>query len=249
MRNRSYRTDKDKKKLDRLERQKQRLETNLGGREKPKVTELKARTEGQRHYLQAIRENRIVFCIGPAGTGKSFIAAGMAAKALKAEQVERIVCVRPAVEAANTPGKNTLGYLPGDQDAKLNPYLKPLLRQLSLFFGEAEMRRLRGGEAPIIELYPLENLRGENLDNAFVIFDEAQNASFSQMKMFLTRLAEGSQFVINGDASQTDLPEDMAGALDHYADLLEGIEGIGVVEMDKRDIVRDPLLAKMMERI
>jgi phosphate starvation-inducible PhoH-like protein len=200
--------------------------------------------------MRAIRTSRITICLGPAGSGKTMIAAYFAATALKTGQVERIICVRPAVEAANSPGKNTLGYLPGSKDDKLNPYMKPLLTQLKKFFSEAEMRRLRSGELPVIELYPLEHLRGETLENCFVIFDEAQNATMEQFWMFLTRLGEGTCFVINGDITQCDLPLEMQGALKHYSQMLADppIDAIAVVSMTAADVVRDPLIAAMMHR-
>lgn len=240
--------------LSRLERQRQRLEKEMGlgptaPNNRPKIERLKPKTDGQRRYARAIDENRLIFCLGPAGTGKTIVAAGMAAQFLKAGRVERIVCVRPAVEAADTPGKNTLGYLPGDKDAKLSPYLRPLLARLRKFFGEAEFNKLRSGEFPVIELYPLEHVRGDDFENCFVILDEAQNCTPGQLKMFITRLAEGSTMVINGDVNQSDLPEEKQGGLLKYSALWEDVEGVGVVEMTKDDIVRDPFLARLMERL
>lgn len=204
---------------------------------------VKAKTPNQQIYIDAIEKCDIIFCIGDAGTGKSHIAAGMAAKLYFADEVSRIIIVRPAIEVGNS-----LGFLPGDLDAKIHPYLRPVLEELRHFIDDDDLKRLRQGESPVVEFAALQYMRGSNFLNSFVIMDEAQNATFKEMKMFLTRLSYGSKLVINGDPSQSDLPPLEQGALMHYAGLYEDFEEVGVIRMTGADSVRHPLVTKMLLR-
>jgi len=197
------------------------------------------RTPGQADYVQAIRENALVFCTGPAGTGKTYLAVATAVEALQAQRIRKIVLVRPAVEAGES-----LGYLPGDLEAKINPYLRPLLDALTEMMDFDQMRRYM--DEDIIEVVPLAYMRGRTLNRAFVILDEAQNTTVSQMKMFLTRMGEGSQVVVSGDTSQTDLaPHTKSGLIDALARLRD-IEGFAKVVLSGKDIVRHRLVQEIV---
>lgn len=190
---------------------------------------------GQKLYCDAIRENSVTFGIGPAGTGKTYLAVALAATAFKNREVEKIILTRPAVEAGEK-----LGFLPGDLGAKVDPYLRPLYDALQEMFGAETYSRLM--ERGAIEVAPLAYMRGRTLSEAFIILDEAQNATREQMKMFLTRMGEGSKIVVTGDATQIDLPQDKRSGLLHAAGILEGIEGIEAVTLTASDVVRHPLV-------
>ncbi len=221
------------------------------GRRRAKERVVRWKTDNQRRYMEAITACDITFCLGPAGTGKTHIAAGMAAKLLASGEVDRIVSVRPAVESGPS-----LGFLPGEIDDKIKPYLRPFLSELSKFIHEEDLRKYRQGEFPIVELSPLQYMRGLTLENSIVILDEAQNATRSEIWMFLTRLGHGSKMIINGDTTryengvlkQCDLPVDLQGGLDYYAHLYEDFDEIAVIEMTEDDIVRHGLVARMMRR-
>lgn len=211
---------------------------------------LKPKSENQAAYMKAIEEKDIIFCLGATGSGKSCVAAGMAAKLLQADVgYLHIVGCRPAIEAGRT-----LGYLPGDLDDKIHPYLKPLLKQLTKFIGEEGMRKYRQGENPVIELGPLQFMRGDTFEDSIVILDEAQNATDDELWMFLTRLGYGSKLIINGDNTkyadgrmkQSDLPPQEQGAIDRYSQMLMALPEVAVITMDERDICRHPLVRKMM---
>jgi len=193
------------------------------------------RTQGQAEYVQAIREHELVFCTGPAGTGKTYLAVATAVEALGAQQIQKIVLVRPAVEAGES-----LGYLPGDLEAKINPYLRPLLDALREMMDFDQMRRYM--DEDVIEVVPLAYMRGRTLNHAFIILDEAQNTTVSQMKMFLTRMGEGSQVVVSGDTSQTDLPPHTKSGLIDALARLRDIEGFAKVVLTGEDIVRHRLV-------
>ncbi len=201
---------------------------------------IKPRTEGQARYVEAIRDHDLTFCIGPAGTGKTYLAVALAVEALKARAIRKIVLVRPAVEA----GEN-LGFLPGDLRAKLNPYLRPLLDALNEMLDFDHVRTYM--EQDVIEVVPLAYMRGRTLNDSFIILDEAQNTTVAQMKMFLTRMGEHSRMVISGDPSQVDLPRGVTSGLRDALARLSSIKGISIVRMEKSDIVRHRLVQKIVD--
>ncbi|CEH29642.1 phosphate starvation-inducible protein PhoH [Aneurinibacillus migulanus] len=200
---------------------------------------IRVKTLGQRHYVTSIKKKDIVFGIGPAGTGKTYLAVVMAVTALKANRVKRIVLTRPAVEA----GEN-LGFLPGDLQEKVDPYLRPLYDALQDLLSTENMTKYM--ERGIIEVAPLAYMRGRTLDDSFIILDEAQNTTPEQMKMFLTRLGFGSKMVITGDVTQVDLPRGKKSGLQDACRKLEGIEGISFVYLTGMDVVRHPLVQKVI---
>lgn len=201
---------------------------------------IKARTPNQLRIVKSLTENDIVFAIGPAGTGKTYTAVAMAVKALKNKEVKRIVLTRPAVEA----GEN-LGFLPGDLREKLDPYLQPLYDALRDMIPQAKL--LDYLEENIIEIAPLAFMRGRTLNHAFVILDEAQNSTSAQLKMFLTRMGTHAKFVVTGDITQIDLPRNQKSGLAEAKFLLNGINGIDFIELDKSDVVRHKLVTKIIE--
>jgi len=205
-----------------------------------KMGVVKARTQGQKHYTQQIRKNDIVFAIGPAGTGKTYLAVAMAVAALKNRDITRIILARPAVEAGES-----LGFLPGDFREKIDPYLRPLYDALEDMLS---VEKLRGYlEKRIIEIVPLAYMRGRTLHNAFVILDEAQNATAVQMKMFLTRLGPNSRAIITGDVTQIDLPTKTTSGLVQIQEVLKKIHGITFCTFDKNDVVRHKLVKDIIE--
>ncbi|MDD7408230.1 MAG: PhoH family protein [Anaerovoracaceae bacterium] len=200
---------------------------------------IKPKTRTQAAYVASIRDNDVSFGIGPAGTGKTYLSVAMAVKAFKDRDVEKIVLTRPAVEAGES-----LGFLPGDMEEKVNPYLRPLYDALYDIFGRDTVARLRDRET--IEIIPLAYMRGRTLDNSFIILDEAQNTTKEQMKMFLTRLGFGSKAVITGDVTQIDLPKKRMSGLVDAKNVLRSVEGIGFTFFDDRDVVRHPLVRKII---
>ncbi|MBQ3581140.1 MAG: PhoH family protein [Bacteroidales bacterium] len=201
---------------------------------------VKAQTANQRRLVQAVADNDMVFAIGPAGTGKTYTAVALAVRALKNKQIRRIVLTRPAVEA----GEN-LGFLPGDMREKLDPYLQPLYDALRDMIPQQKL--LSYWEDGTIEIAPLAFMRGRTLDNAFVILDEAQNATSTQLKMFLTRMGRNAKFVITGDLTQIDLPRHQQSGLLKATQLLGGIKGIEVIELDETDVVRHRLVTEIIK--
>ncbi|VED27762.1 PhoH family protein [Staphylococcus warneri] len=202
---------------------------------------IRAKTMGQRMYVNAMYRNDLVFGIGPAGTGKTFLAVVYAAKQLRKGNVKRIVLTRPAVEAGES-----LGFLPGDLKEKVDPYLRPLYDGLNTVLGREQTARFI--ERGIIEIAPLAYMRGRTLDDAFVILDEAQNTTHAQMKMFLTRLGFGSKMVVTGDQTQIDLPKGVKSGLKEAVKKLHGVKGINIMNLDQDDVVRHPLVSKIIDR-
>ncbi len=202
--------------------------------------EIRPRTPGQARYVQSIRENEVVFAVGPAGTGKTFLAVGMAVEALKRQAVRKIVLVRPAVEAGES-----LGYLPGDLHAKINPYLRPLLDALYTMIDYDAVKQLM--EKDVIEVVPLAYMRGRTLEDAFIILDEAQNTTISQMKMFLTRMGTGSRIVASGDTTQIDLPRNTNSGLTDAISRLDRVKGVAHVRLSGSDIVRHRLVQEIVQ--
>ncbi|PIC73199.1 phosphate starvation-inducible protein PhoH [Sporosarcina sp. P26b] len=201
---------------------------------------IRAKTIGQREYVQAIRSRDLVFCIGPAGTGKTYLAVVMAVQAMKTGSVKRIVLTRPAVEAGES-----LGFLPGDLKEKVDPYLRPLYDALHDVLGAEHTERLM--ERGVIEIAPLAYMRGRTLDDAFVILDEAQNTTKAQMKMFLTRLGFGSKMVITGDKTQIDLPRGAESGLIVAESILKNVQDIQFMYLEQGDVVRHPIVAKIID--
>jgi len=201
---------------------------------------IRVKTLGQREYVNAIKTTDLVFGIGPAGTGKTYLAVVMAAKALRNGEVKRLILTRPAVEAGES-----LGFLPGDLKEKVDPYLRPLYDALHDVIGQEQTVRLM--ERGTIEVAPLAYMRGRTLDDAFVILDEAQNTTPEQMKMFLTRLGFGSKMVITGDITQIDLPKGVSSGLTNAEEKLKGVKGINFTYLKGSDVVRHPLVQKVIE--
>lgn len=201
---------------------------------------VKAKTEGQRNYLKLAEKNDIVFCIGPAGTGKTYLAVAKAVAALKNKEVYKIVLTRPAVEAGES-----LGFLPGDMKEKVDPYLRPLYDALSEMLQAEKVKEYI--DKNIIEIAPLAFMRGRTLSNAFVILDEAQNTTPTQLKMFLTRIGQNSKAIITGDISQIDLPDKRNSGLVQIQEILKGIDGIAFTYLDKSDVVRHRLVKEIIE--
>ena len=201
---------------------------------------IRSKTLGQRAYVEAVRKHELTLAVGPAGTGKTYLAMAMAVVALKAKEVERIVLTRPAVEAGEK-----LGFLPGDMTQKVDPYLRPLYDALHELMGADSYQRL--AERGTVEVAPLAFMRGRTLSDAFIILDEAQNATSEQMKMFLTRLGANSRCIVTGDVSQTDLPRDKKSGLVEAVNVLRNVEGVAIVELTARDVVRHELVQRIVQ--
>lgn len=200
---------------------------------------VRARTIGQKRYVEAIKKNTIVLSVGPAGTGKTYLAVAMAVRAFKAHEVQRIILTRPAVEAGER-----LGFLPGDMQNKVDPYLRPLYDALFDTLGNESFGRMM--EKGLIEVAPLAYMRGRTLENSFIILDEAQNTTCEQIKMFLTRIGNGSKMVVNGDDSQIDLPADKRSGLVEAVKILKNIQGIEIVRFTDKDVVRSHIVSAII---
>ncbi len=201
---------------------------------------VKAKTPGQARYIEAMRTNDLVFCAGPAGTGKTYLAVAMAVHMLKHQQANRLILVRPAVEAGEK-----LGFLPGDMQAKVNPYLRPLFDALHDMMEYDQIRRFMVND--VIEVIPLAFMRGRTLNDSVIILDEAQNTTVLQMLMFLTRMGHGAKMIVTGDDSQIDLPDGTASGLLDARDRLSGIKGLAFIRLDRGDIVRHRLVQNIVE--
>lgn len=200
---------------------------------------VKPKTAGQKEYIDLIRKKMIVFGVGPAGTGKTYLAMAMAIEAFRRDDVGRIILTRPAIEAGEK-----LGFLPGDLQSKVDPYLRPLYDALYQIMGADSY--LRNVEKGLIEVAPLAYMRGRTLDNSFIILDEAQNTTPAQMKMFLTRIGFGSKVIVTGDLTQKDLPVDATSGLEHALAVLGKVEDIGVSRLTNKDVVRHPLVQQIV---
>ena len=201
---------------------------------------VKCKTVGQKKYAEAIKKNTVVFGIGPAGTGKTYLAVALAVAAYKSKNVEKIILTRPAVEAGEK-----LGFLPGDLQHKVDPYLRPLYDALYEMMGMESYQKL--AERGVIEVAPLAYMRGRTLNEAFVILDEAQNTTIEQMKMFLTRLGDGSRMVVTGDLTQVDLPPGKLSGLKHASQILEDVKDIAICQLTHRDVVRHELVQNIIK--
>lgn len=201
---------------------------------------IRAKTFGQKAYVDAIKKNSIVFGVGPAGTGKTYLAVALAVSAMKNHEVDRIILTRPAVEAGEK-----LGFLPGDLNEKVDPYLRPLFDALQEMMGEDNyLRHIESGK---IEIAPLAYMRGRTLSNSFIILDEAQNTTKEQMKMFLTRMGENSHIVVTGDVTQIDLPHNVESGMKHALEVLKDVEGIKIVRLTAKDVVRHELVTRIIK--
>lgn len=204
-----------------------------------KGRQIKCKTLGQKRYVQALKEFELVFGIGPAGTGKTYLAVAMAVQSFKNKEVEKIILTRPAVEAGEK-----LGFLPGDLQSKVDPYLRPLYDAMQEFLGLESYRTLT--ERGAIEVAPLAYMRGRTLNNAYIILDEAQNCSSEQMKMFLTRIGEGSRVVVTGDVTQIDLPKEKTSGLVQAVKILDNVDGIKIIRLSHKDVVRHELVQRII---
>lgn len=213
-------------------------------RESPVRRSVQAKTDGQQRFIDAIRQKDIVICVGPAGTGKSHLSVALAVEFFGSRKIGKIIISRPVVGAGTD-----LGALPGSFEEKIHPYLLPLFDELKNFISVSELKHLKENE--LFEIAPLEYMRGRTLKNAFVILDEAQNATLEQLRMILTRIGEGSKLIINGDLRQSDLRKILRGGLGFCVERLVRMEGDGleIITLDERDIVRHPLVGKILERL
>lgn len=211
-------------------------------RKRSRGRQLKPKTENQAKYIRSMVEADVTICIGPAGTGKTTIAVGLACQYLLENKVSKIVITRPVVES----GKG-LGFLPGTFQDKIHPYLVPIFDEMNLYLSkdtaEKFMREKR------VEVCPLEYMRGRNFHNSFIILDEAQNATYQQIKMLITRMGSKSKCVINGDIEQTDLPHSISGALEECVDRLDNLKGVSIVELERSDIIRNKIISSILERL
>jgi phosphate starvation-inducible PhoH-like protein len=203
---------------------------------------LSPKTENQADYIRSIAESHISICSGPAGSGKTAVCVGLACEYLLDQKVNKIVVTRPVVESGSG-----LGYLPGGLDEKIRPYLIPIIEEMSAYLGRDGLNTLKDSGA--IEICPLEFMRGRNFHGSFIILDEAQNATFEQIKMFITRIGKGSKAVINGDLRQSDLPLHMQGGMEFCMDRLEDLEGVSVCELYDSDIIRHHIISKVLARL
>ena len=203
---------------------------------------LKPKTDNQADYIRAMVDSDVTLCAGPAGTGKTAVAVGLACEYILEKKVDKIIITRPVVEAGRG-----LGFLPGTFAEKIHPYLVPVLEEMNLYLRPDKVNSLRS--MTLIEICPLEYMRGRNFHNSFMILDEAQNCTHEQIKMFLTRIGRNSKAVINGDIDQSDLPYNARGGLEYCLDRLEDVEGVGICELTSADIVRNDVIARILSKL
>ena len=203
---------------------------------------LKAKTKNQEEYIRTISESDVTFCTGPAGTGKTAVAVGLACDYLLDKRIKKIVITRPVIESGRG-----LGFLPGTFDEKIHPYLVPILEEMNYRLNDSRVKSYR--ESGLIEICPLEYMRGRNFHDSFMILDEAQNATFEQLKMFVTRIGWDSKAIINGDVNQADLPKNMRGGLEEFINKLEGVDGVGIAELTEDDIIRNKIISKILNAL
>ena len=227
--------------MSRRQKDRRAAQRQAGNRNQERIV-VRPKSLNQQNYIISMVENDITFCTGPAGSGKSSVAVGLACNWLQENKISRIIITRPTIEA----GKG-LGHLPGDKDEKLLPYVMPVLEEMHKYIGREMVRKLK--DAGIIEICPLEYMRGRNFHNCFTILDEAQNATYEQIKMFMTRIGIDSRAVINGDADQTDLPERFRGGMINIMSKVDGLQGVGVCQLEASDIVRNPIIGRILERL
>lgn len=227
--------------MSRAQKNKKNVQRQFSNRDSEKVV-VKAKNLNQANYLLSMINNDITFCLGPAGSGKSSVAVGLACNWLQDKKVERIIITRPTVETGGS-----IGFLPGSFEEKLSPYIAPIVEEMHKYLGKETTSKLR--EAGMIEICPLQFMRGRNFHNCFMILDEAQNATFEQIKMFITRIGLGSRAVINGDVDQADLPKNLRGGMVSIMDKIEGVHGVGMCKLDASDIVRNPIIGPILERL
>ena len=203
---------------------------------------LKAKTENQRDYIANMADSDVVICTGPAGTGKTAVAVGLASEYILSKKVDKIVITRPVVEV----GTQGLGFLPGSLNEKMQPWVVPLVEEMNAYLSKETVNSMRASNT--IEIAPLEYMRGRTFDNSFMILDEAQNCTFEQIKMFLTRIGQDSKAIINGDIDQTDLHQTQ-NALSRCVDKLEGVRGLSICELDEDDIIRHNIISRILARL
>jgi phosphate starvation-inducible PhoH-like protein len=228
-----------------MARQRKATSTNRKPRTQNKKStrkKLKPKTKNQSDYIISMSENDVTFCSGPAGSGKTAVAVGLACEHILNLKVEKIVITRPVVESGRG-----IGFLPGSLIEKVHPYMVPLIEEMKLYLGTEAFNTMRSTNE--IEICPLEYMRGRNFHSTFMILDEAQNATFEQIKMFLTRIGIGSKAIINGDLDQTDLKGDAFGGLNSCIGSLDNLEGVGICKLDYSDIVRNDIIAKILKRL
>ena len=209
---------------------------------RPRRRTLKPKTDNQALYIRSMKESDLTFCSGPAGSGKTTVAVGLACEYLLEQKVDKLIITRPVVETGRG-----LGHLPGTLIEKINPYLIPILEEMNLYLTRMAVDSYRSNN--VIELCPLEYMRGRNFHNCFILLDEAQNATFEQIKMFITRIGRSSKAVINGDLHQTDLKNGAEGGLKLCMNKLKGLEGVSICELDYSDIVRNDIISKVLRRL
>ena len=225
-----------------MARKKRKNNNNTDNNNYTLQTTLQPKSPNQSQYLKSIHRSDVVFCSGPAGSGKTAIAVGMACQYLLTKQVEKIVVARPTIESGRG-----LGHLPGTYTAKIQPYLIPVLEEMSKYLSSEALRVFRNSNT--IELCPLEYMRGRNFHDTFMILDEAQNATFDQIKMFLTRIGRNSKAIINGDPQQTDLYDSMKGGFEKCINKLDGLDGVSICSLEGTDIVRNDIIAQILNRL